>query len=58
MDNEDDLDNDNNNKKPKEGMTMRNMLTVILQVMMSASDIMKYIYPYVFMTDNDSDFNK
>ena len=56
-DSEDDLDNDNKKEKAIEGTTMRNMLTVIIQMMMRASDIMKYIYPYVFMTGNDDDLD-
>ena len=39
MDDEDDLDKDNNNNKTTEGMTMRNMLTAILQKTMRASDM-------------------
>ena len=36
------------------------MFTAILQMMMRASNMsnMKYIYPYVFMTDNNDDLNK
>ena len=58
MDNKDELDNDNNNNNKQEGMTMRTILTMILQTMMRASDMMKYIYLYVFMTGNDRDLGK
>ena len=37
---------------------MRTILTMILQTMMRASDMMKYIYLYVFMTGNDRDLGK
>ena len=37
---------------------MRTLLTTILQIMMRASDITKYIYPYVFMTRNDDNVDE
>ena len=57
MDNEDDWDTDNNDKK-QDVMTTRTILTMILQTMMRASDMMKYIYPYVFITANEDDVDK
>ena len=69
-DNEDDLDNKQTMKMiwtttmiqttTTKRMIERNMLTVILQTMMLASDMsnIKYTYPYVFMTDNEDDLDK
>ena len=61
--NDDDVDKEQTTKttwtttttKTKERMTRRN---TILQMTMWASDIMKYIQPYVFMTGNDIDLDK
>ena len=55
MDNEDDWDN-NNNKQ--DGMTTRTILTMILQTMMRASDMSKYIYLYVFRAGNKDDVDE
>ena len=42
----------------KEITKRKNMLTMILQMTMRASNMMKYIYPYVFMTGNDDDVDE
>ena len=43
--------------KRKEITKRKNRLTVILQTMMRASNMMKYIYPHVFMTGNDDNLD-
>ena len=45
-------------QQTKERMTRRNLSTMILQTVNRASDITKYIYPYVFMIGNNDDVDK
>ena len=54
----DDLDNDNNKNKKQEGVTRRTILTMIQQTMMRTNSMMKYIYPYVFMTCNEDNVDE